>query len=421
MRLFFALLLTLAPLRVAALEFEHEVVDMRPILPKTLEISIAGNFVSGDSDRLQQILTSTLDPDFRDVSVTFDSPGGSLIEGLLMARIFMELPQIVSARVRSGGDEIGVCASACVLAYLGADLRYMPDNTLIGVHRFSHRPGAMTDSEASSQAQLFSSEIVALMQDQGVDMELFRRMSATGPDDIDWVPKPVLESWRAVTGHVFSETMEYRNVNGSLSLHMVHESIYGTNQMFLSCGDKGLIAIAMLDEPELAMLGDAAFVVDGEAYLLPPSEYDLINRDGGRTRIVFNVPPEAVPALPGANTIGARMNTPGGDIFWGFEQNITDSKVRDTALGCDSTMAPQRSQPSPLPAPRMTELPGTDLPGGDMTADGLRDISFAACKQICLDTPSCRAVSFVQSMSWCWPKGSVGPARSKAGVISAVR
>jgi ATP-dependent protease ClpP protease subunit len=345
----------------------------------------------------------------RDISVELDSPGGSLVEGLEIAEVLRSRSEIVSAQVGSSERPNAECASACVLAYLGADLRYLAENGRIGVHQFGDPSGTVAADAAINIAQRFASEIVSLLDRQRVSTELFSRMSNTPPDQITWVEKADLTRWRVVTGPIFDERMEYKNANGKVALHMVQESLYGTNQMTLICGDD-LVAYAVLEEPELAMLGWFSLVIDGEDNRI--SDTELLNRDNARTRFLMRVPDHISAKMISAKSIGARVHTPGGNVFWGFDQTIRDSRVREMAESCTATTSGAR---------RMHILPATDLIGNDLTQNGFRGISFQECQRICLDAPTCQAVSYVSEKQWCWPKGAAGQQEAAPGIISAVK
>lgn len=401
------------PLRCNALEITAEVRDLRPLLPLGLSITLTGPIQEGDAGRLQSLLSEYSGLDMRDISVELDSPGGSLVEGLALARILMSRKEIVSAQVGSSDRPDAICASACVLAYLGADLRYLSQNGKIGVHQFRDPSGTVEAETAMNIAQRVASEIVGLLDRQRVDTELFDLMSNTPSDQITWVKEEDLTSWRVVTGSVFDERMEYKNLNGKVALHMVHESLFGTNQITLFC-ENGLLAYAVLDEPELAMLGWFSFVIDGEDNRINDTE--LLNRDNARTRFFMRLPDYVSAKLLGAKSIGARVYTPGGDVFWGFSQNIRDSKVREMTNSCIGTAAE-----NPTGGKRMKVLPNMDITGNDLTQKGLRDISFQECQSICLNAHKCKAVSYVTAKRWCWPKGAVGKRKAVSGVMSAVK
>lgn len=413
MRFILLAALLILPLPVRALEISVEVNDLRPLFPLGLSITLTGPIENGDADRLRAVLSQHYDPDMRDIFVEFDSPGGSLVEGLEIARILRSRNEIVSAEVGSSERPDAECASACVLAYLGADLRYISRNGKIGVHQFGDPSGTMTADDAIDIAQRFATEIVSLLDQQRVNTALFDLMSNTPPDLITWVSETDLTSWRVVTGPIFDERTEYKNVDGRVALHMVQESLYGTNQITLFC-ENGLSVYAVLEEPELAMVGWFSFVVDDEDNKI--ADWELLNRDNARTRFFMRLPDHVSERLLTANSVGARVHTPGGNVFWGFSQTIRDSKVREMTESCIGSTVATQSTPS-----QMTILPGTDLVGNDLTQNGVRGISFRDCQAICLDNATCQAVSYVTARQWCWPKGAAGERINAPGIMSATK
>ena len=413
MRFILLVALLALPLPVSALEISAEVRDLRPVFPLGLSITLTGPIEEGDAARLHTLLSQYNDLDMRDINVEFDSPGGSLAEGLRIARVLMSRNEIVSAQVGSADRPYAECASACVLAYLGADLRYLSENGKIGVHQFRDSSGTVAAEDAIDIAQRFASEIVSLLGQQRVNTQLFDLMSNTPPDQITWISETDMNDWRVITGPIFDERTEYKNVNGKVALHMIQESLYGTNQITLFC-DGGLLAYAVLEEPELAMLGWFSLAIDGEDNRI--ADVELLNRENARTRFIMRLPDHVSTRLLTAKSIGARVNTPGGNVFWGFSQTIRDSKVREIAESCIGSTVATQSTPE-----RMSVLPNMDIIGNDLTQSGFRGISFQECQRLCLDTVTCQAVSYVTERQWCWPKGAAGRQITAPGIMSAVR
>ncbi len=392
----------------SALEISHKLRDLRPIFPMTLDLVLTGPIEAGDGERLRTILADFHDPALREISLTLDSPGGSLVEGLEIAGILADRPEIVSASVSA------TCASACVLAYLGADLRYLDEGGRIGVHQFADASGEIAVDVAINAAQRLSSEIIALLTRQRVSTALFEAMAGTAPHDIHWISKDALTDWRVVTGPVFDERMEYKNIGGAVALHMVHESLFGTNQMTLMCGD-GLVAFAVLEEPEIAGVGEAMVVVDGIEHAI--MDLEVVNRENHRSRVLFSVPNSAALQLRDAKTVGARIYLPSGDMFYGFEQSIRDPKIREMVNSCVKPASP----PALAVGAVMRRIPAIDISGNDLTQKGIRDVSFENCQQICLADRNCQAVSYIIDRRWCWPKATANGQIFAPGIISAVK
>ena len=159
------------------------------------------------------------------------------------------------------------------------------------------------------------------------------------------------------------------------------------------------------------MVGGFSLVIDGDD--LPISEAELLNRERGRTRVVMRVPQAVALDLKNAKTVGARVRTLGGDMFWGFEQNVRDTRVSELAESCVGSATILRDE--------MRVLSNTDLVGHDLTQTGIRGISFDDCKQVCLASQTCGAVSYVIEKRWCWPKSAAGNRKAAPGTHSAVK
>lgn len=313
-------------------QIEVEISDLRPVFPLRIDIEISGPIEIGDADLLQEILGTYHGHYPREISVSFDSPGGVLVEGLAIGSILLEESVLVTSVVGTLDNPNAECASACVLAYLGADLRYIGEAGRIGVHQFSGRNSGLSADDALNIAQRLSSAIVAFVRSQQVDTEFFDRMVSTEPDAIDWVDREQLEEWRVVTGPFFNETINLHNVEGYVGVQLLQEGRFGVNQMTLFCGEGPFVVFAALDEPELAMMGDVAFVLDGIDHII--DNYELVNREGNRTRVFFQIPDYIVGGLMGAGTLGAKVITPGGDLFWGFQQRVRGDQVEQLVQNC---------------------------------------------------------------------------------------
>lgn len=179
--------------------------------------------------------------------------------------------------------------------------------------------------------------------------------------------------------------------------------------MTLLCGDKGMVAIFDLNEPEVARAEQLELFVDGETFVLP--DLNVIKRENFRLVVMSLIPMDILNRLVSAREIGGRAASPESGIFFGFEEGVRDSKIAETAKGCLSQMQ--------VSAPQMTRIDGVDFTGGDLTQTGYRDISFAQCQQICLRNRRCVAVSYVPAQRWCWPKGEIAKTNRNSSVISA--
>lgn len=408
-RLFAAVVLSLITMPAAAMEIMIRVDTPGDPLPNRLHIAMSGEIVAGDAEKLRSALAMYDQISFREIVVYLDSPGGSLVAGLEMARVLKGRSEIVSTRVESTERTFAECASACVFVFAGGDLRYLAETGRIGVHQFFISNPDITSDMALSVGQSLSSDIVRLFDSQGIATDFFEEMAYTPSTGIKWVDRRKLEDWRVVTGDVLDESIEYINVNGQLSLRMAHDSIYGSNSVILTCNESNqIVAIATLDEPPGVAPAEIYAVIDGVA--IAPENPGIIDREGYRTRVIFLLAPYQARLLAGATSFGVRVMDILGDGFWGFEQTIRTERVREMVNGCGGGNSVQ-------PGVRMER--GVDFLGEDLYTDGIRNVTLKTCVKTCQDDSRCVAVSFVEAQNWCWPKSSTIGRRLATGITSA--
>ena len=418
LRVFFGLVFSAVGSTTLAMDIEEEFLDMRPIMAPVLRIQMTGPIEHTDPDKLRTILARYDGTYIRDISVTVDSPGGSLAAGLTMGRILNDRDEIVSSDVANQDGTEAICASACVFLYLGADFRYLSNSGRIGVHQFSSTNPDLDGQSALSTAQTISSLLVSYIQEMRVDVNFFERMTDMPAEGIDFVSESDLVRWNVVTGPVYSETAEYHNINGSLGLRLEHVALHGASTMTLLCGDAGLVGVATLQEPESAAIGDFFLVIDAEPYQL--TDWDIVKRAEFRTHVAFQLPDQLRDVVADANSFGARIRTPSKELFYGFEQNIRDEKLRDTITNCKTHQVIPKTE-TLEPVGSMQVFEDRDIDGNDILRTGIKGISFRQCQIECLAYEYCHAVSYVVKSEWCWPKSGVTSSTKRSGVVSATR
>lgn len=403
-----AILFSLWPSIASALDFEVRYTDNRPISPPTIWVDMTGAIETGDTQRFLSAIQPYMWRGASDMVLRIDSPGGNLFESIQLGEAISGLPLTTTIDVGVGSDG-GICASACVNVYLGADYRFLSENSKIGVHQFSMEGSEVGSDAAISISQGLSALIIEHIRAMRADPAFFSVMVSAHADEIFWVPLETLENLRVVTYGIYSENIEYRNVNGSIALHIEQVSRVGDNAITLICSSSGLVGVFNLNEPELSSVGSLGLYVDGVEIPLP--DFDVIERDDYRFRAIALFPNNVLTRLSSARALGARAVSPGGDIFFGFQGGIRDPRISETARGCQSS---QRDA-----APAMTRVEGIDFTGGDLTRSGHREVSFADCQNICQHEPRCVAISYVVAQRWCWPKASINAINSNPGVMSA--
>lgn len=392
------------------MEVASEYTDLRPINPPSLQITLTGEIEPGDVERVQKELSKYLDRDVSRILFVFDSPGGSLIEGLELGRLIANLPVMTSSQVGTLDNQTAICASACVYAFLGADFRYVSMEGQIGVHRFYGGSDEMGGTEAMDISQTMSAEITSYLRSRNVDPVFFEDIVSSAPHEMNWVSKERLTEVGILTQGIASELVEYRNLNGNLALYIEQVADVGTSSLFLTCGDRGLVGISSLTQPQLTMIGRTEVVVGEQSF--EAIDAQVIKDDGVVVKSAFTIPPEAARSMLQQSSAGVRIVLPSGEMFFGFIGSVQDPKIAETVMNC-STQSFERAP--------MRRFENIDIAGADFDDQGLRNVSLSECEQVCTAIPQCRAVSYVVEKRWCWPKRDGGTAKDSPGVVSSIK
>ena len=392
-----------------AIEIEISYSDNRPLFPPALWIHLEGGIQAGDTERLSAAMQPYMHREINEAIITFNSEGGSLAEGIELGRFIAQMPFVTLGQVGGSDQSNGICASACVMAYLGADYRYLHGNSRIGVHRFSAPDSVLDSSATMAITQQVSSDVMAHIREMRADPELFQLMASIDSTEIMWVPLAELKRLDVVTDDIYSENLEYRNINGKIALQIEQISRYGSNSLFLFCGDQGLVGIADLNKPEESppLSGVSLSIFDR---LFELDDWQVFEESQWRLRIMFPIPSHVGSFIAAAGSLGIQVNQPLG-TFFGFSGEPSDIKISEIASSCGEL--PAQTLPT-------TELSyNTDIKGGDLTVDGFRPTTLAQCESICRSIQNCVAYSYVLNLNWCWPKSTSSPTEFNNGVVSA--
>nr|MEC9419782.1 hypothetical protein [Pseudomonadota bacterium] len=147
--------------------------------------------------------------------VLLHSPGGSLIAGLELGELIrargMETEIGIWKSEGTFGDTVdgGYCMSACSYAFLGGEVRRIPDGNRLGFHQFylsGERAGQVPSSQvdqALMSAQELSSRIVRYLLEMGIDARIFVLGTGAKPDDMFVPDAAQLEEFALVTPEGF--------------------------------------------------------------------------------------------------------------------------------------------------------------------------------------------------------------------------
>lgn len=152
-------------------------------------LSLRGAIAPGDGAR---IVTTLLEN--RPAIVTLDSPGGSVMDALEIGRTLRE----IGAETRLAGA--AVCFSACPYVFVGGTERTASDDARLGVHQHSFGESTVLPAFlAVEDIQRGQAEVLAHLDEMGIDLRLMGPALATPSDEIYILTVDELRTWKLVT------------------------------------------------------------------------------------------------------------------------------------------------------------------------------------------------------------------------------
>jgi hypothetical protein len=320
---------------------------------------------------------------------------------------------------------------------LGGHYRYLFPGSRLGVHQFYVGEDAgLTVSEGVVISQLLAGEIVGFINEARVKAEFFSLISKVGPEDIYWVPEEKLRELHVATDSIYEQKAEYKNAEGHFYLLLWQQSYYGENKIVAACSQDGEMVFAAYIQPAGVHTfdhNDYTFEITLNGVAMPPRAAEPASGRDPRWVIThFVLEPYQLNAMKTAKSFGARHVHPVG-VFLGFEYTIEDDKLFEMVSGCESPAqitgkgeesnresSSSRQFGSPTLLDNPIFLPNIDLSDGDYNNNGIKGVEFEVCKQICLNTDNCVAVSWVERNGWCWPKHTASDLVPQEGIMSLI-
>ena len=290
-----------------SIDVEPGSADKRMVSNIRWDVFLEGDIEIGAADRVEQELAQ-IGNDKADIYL--DSPGGSLMDGLRMGRLFRRLGAntLLGKRdARNSAIEPGVCLSACSIAFLGGVHRSVAKGSAYGVHRVSTSVHSEQDFAAG---QIVAAEVSRYIREMGVDSRLFDRMASTDKDSIYLLSMAELRTLRVVEDGKQSAQWNSRFTEQGQSLTGTQQTSAGTEQVNLRC-DKGQVVF----HSTYYAGSDATTIASGQwvhsllidDMVLPLDAPSSIEEADGYLNATFNLSPDQVRRIVGASSIGHSM------------------------------------------------------------------------------------------------------------------
>src|SRR5262245_50650917 len=174
-------------------------------------IAAEGDIVEDSADDFEKFLKGA---SFIGVEVRLHSPGGSLIGGVKLGEAFRKrkISTTVGRTVKAVGGHpdaddrvVGICVSACAIAFIASVERSAPKKTL-GINQFYEEASLKNPSEKIFNAldmsgqQMISAILIDYAFRMGVDPRFIAMASSTPPDKMYYLNKEELDllkvNWR---------------------------------------------------------------------------------------------------------------------------------------------------------------------------------------------------------------------------------
>jgi hypothetical protein len=160
---------------------------------------------------------------------------GKVIRKYLLSTDIGQLDQ-----TRRPDSKPGECYSACAMAFLGGDYRYLKRGSILGFHRFFWEKRTENDADL---AQIVSAMEVEYIHSMDVSTDLFAVASQAGRDDVIAPAEDDLLRLNVVNNGVKETKWTIESIPEGLYLKGERETVYGLNKFIITCAPQGAMGL----------------------------------------------------------------------------------------------------------------------------------------------------------------------------------
>jgi hypothetical protein len=217
--------------------------------------------------------------------------------------------------------EDGMCMSACAMAFLGDEYRFVSGESEYGVHRFTLDDG---EPNQIDHAQKISAAVVEYIRAMDVDSELFTIASDVPSEDILVLPRGTLNRLNVTNNGLKRPRWTIEGIEGALYLKGERETIHGINKylVIFPATENAYIHIIFDggQNADTAMMMEVDLLAfDRELFAASELRVSRVN-DNGRINAMYLLTPELLAKMLKAKTVGLCLQLhPDAGIFLGFD------------------------------------------------------------------------------------------------------
>jgi hypothetical protein len=300
-----------------------------------IEIFASGEISKGTTARL---VTFMKDNNLHGGVVIFNSPGGSLIEGVKLGTEIRRLGlNTAIGSLGPGGIRLssGTCASSCAYAFAGGLYRffYGKKDELLGIHQFYSSQN--NNSADIGDIQKISSVIVSYLSQMGVDPQAFSIASSSRGDSMYWLSKDEAISLNLANNGMEETITEIKLLEetGSPYLKLEQRLNTGITRVMFSCNEHKISMLAgIVTNKERA---NAAYQSITKNYLELDGKTEFEAKNGNEGTFPMNdslmllrsQTSQDLQTLLRSNSLGI-WTEDGGPYRWGSTISLSTSKEK---------------------------------------------------------------------------------------------
>ncbi|MBA2935306.1 hypothetical protein HZF05_14555 [Sphingomonas sp. CGMCC 1.13654] len=183
--------------------------------------------------------------------IYFNSPGGSLLEGMKLGRAIRQSKLFTTIGVdgSEAANKASICASACAYAFAGGVSRFLDETTgRLGLHQFYSSSGS---GASEGDTQLIGGLLAAYLNEMGVDARAFALASVTAHEGILWLTTDEAVNLQFANNGIQPTKAEIK-INGMIPYLRLEQDRYNvtTRYIFLCYQGRMEVDAGVVTDPE---------------------------------------------------------------------------------------------------------------------------------------------------------------------------
>jgi hypothetical protein len=304
------------------------------------DIYATGEITEGTTDRLLAFVRANK---VEAAKIHFNSPGGSLAEGMKLGRAIRALQfyttiGVYNPRYIEGANESSICASACAYAFAGGTSRFLDRYTgRLGVHQFYAPESAAVSGEVVQQV---SGLIVAYLDEMGVNAKAFTISTVADRDGMFWLTPDIAQRLHFANNGVEVPIAEIKLAGMRPYLRIQQDFHNVTTRVLFICNSKKLsMLFGIVTNPEtsamiIAFPKRSYLELDNKEFLVF-SGLTGVEANDSVVWIGRNLTPVAVAQLINATKVDGWVDGSGA-VRWGAQLDMPTvrGQILDYARQC---------------------------------------------------------------------------------------